>query len=294
MKISVLVVLYNKRIGQSETLKSLSKLETNTFSLHIFNNGPKSLSNNEEEDVLLNKFEKLNIKEDIQNRPLSKIYNDFIEENESDTFLILDDDSKISKEIIEISKNTNFDIDISLPIIISEDDKKNYYPIIDGSTIESEETLEYKPGFFSIGSGLLIHKKLKSKFKQYSMKIFDERFALYGVDFSIFRRMNYLYNDGERFKINISGKILHSLSKVNENRDLMRNDERFIAIFLANIIYRKSALKSYIFIVRQILSNIIKLDRKRVSLVFFLLANRSHPRSIGYISHKEPKVLSLK
>lgn len=50
-------------------------------------------------------------------------------------------------------------------------------------------TFNVNDKIISIGSGLVIYKSLVECFRKDNLKLFDERYALYGVDYSFFRRI---------------------------------------------------------------------------------------------------------
>ncbi|MCF1428878.1 MAG: hypothetical protein LPH19_13290, partial [Shewanella sp.] len=97
-----LVLLYGKEAESSETLNSLKSLalQEQDCLLVIWNNGPKPL---QERD--LTEFEQLGVDvticESIENRSLSKIYNQFIAEFKSEKYIVLDDDSQLNQEYLQ-------------------------------------------------------------------------------------------------------------------------------------------------------------------------------------------------
>ena len=98
MKISVLVVLYNKIISDSATLRTMLLCnDLCNVDLTVVNNGPKSIPQ-VQEFLSSNESLFLGIRyiEHLENKPLSKVYNDFIDCNSrSDYYVIIDDDSKL-------------------------------------------------------------------------------------------------------------------------------------------------------------------------------------------------------
>lgn len=114
MNTSILVVLYNKKIYQSQTLVSLKELSVNlnNFELVIWNNGPDELDKSEKYHCeffssLEAKFCFVNIIETIDNISLSKIYNKFINESKSEKYIILDHDSYLNIDYINDVINKN-------------------------------------------------------------------------------------------------------------------------------------------------------------------------------------------
>ncbi|MCP5961216.1 hypothetical protein NL379_28800, partial [Klebsiella pneumoniae] len=82
------------------------------------------------------------------------------------------------------------DIDIELPKIISMSDNVQYYPLVNGAIEQKDGIISNAKEIFSIGSGLVISKGVKLYFIENKMELFDSHFALYGVDFSFFRKIN--------------------------------------------------------------------------------------------------------
>ncbi|KJG63630.1 hypothetical protein UA70_10260 [Raoultella planticola] len=90
MKTVIAVILYNKQINDSETLKQLSIIKCDDCSLIIFNNGPKKIKReNTLYYELMNAYSNIEIKEYIQNKPLSQIYNEVLKCWEGDRFIFL-------------------------------------------------------------------------------------------------------------------------------------------------------------------------------------------------------------
>lgn len=282
MKLAIVIVLYNKDIKNSTTIMSLSNLKKNDFSVLLFNNGPSLIPMDKECREILNKFEKIEIVQDIGNRPLSFIYNDFIQNFNADSYLILDDDSYITPSLLLQYNNADLSIDLHVPIIRSKSNGEVYYPVENEKVIKKFGVYDFNDSFRTIGSGVLISKCLIDKFELFGGEIFDVRFALYGVDFSLFRRMSLLMKNGVEFKISIVGELEHSLSKVDVVDGLMKNDERYIAMFLAKLIYGEKGFKKTRFVVRELLFYFKMLDFKRCMLISELLYYRCHKRSKKY------------
>ncbi|MGK2960217.1 MAG: hypothetical protein ACSLEM_04815 [Candidatus Malihini olakiniferum] len=240
MIISILVVLYGKKAEDSSSLKSLFNALSSDFffdkvNIFIFNNGPSLISL----DEIQKSWEKMTKKEiylsfakDISNRPLSLIYNDFIEMFcFSDKYILLDDDSVLHTNFFEcILRNEDFDL--ILPLIESDYDKKTYYPVVDGVVFfEEAKRLKNELSYIkinSISSGLTLSSNLVSCFKKRYNSVFDENYALYGVDSSFFLRLNKFAKKRVVFKIMSGYKIQHSLSRVSKKTSHENMKERII------------------------------------------------------------------
>lgn len=276
--ISILVVLYGKEIEDSKTLYSLAKNSVKTdMDITIFNNGPSKISR---ESCLLKelsrKFQNIHISETIENKPLSTIYNYFLDSKpDSDFYTILDDDSIVTDGFIEAIDNGDYDI--LAPKIISADNDKLYYPTISGEPISLCGEVDIS-NFMSIGSGLTLSKKTVILFKKYFNKVFDENFALYGIDTSFFlraRRMNAKFN--EDIKTVCLGELRHSLSRVKGPISNWRRKERLYDLALTARYYPEYV--SRINLVKDIIKYTFRMDLEaaKTLVVYFYLGK--HPRS---------------
>jgi len=223
----ILVVLYNRELKQSTTLQSLLKYNFSDCSLTIINNGPKAF----DEDVvfinlLRSKFPLLNIETHLENMPLSIAYNSFFVTNKgSCKFILLDDDTVLTDLFASKINESNWQSDLELPKIISTLDNSIHYPYIDLKPVLIDCILP-PDRTLSIGSGMIINKSLIEKFENHGLELFDSHYALYGVDFSLFRRIRMLHANGEQFIIETSSGISHSLSKIEGDTSLFRVRER--------------------------------------------------------------------
>ncbi|BDA88563.1 hypothetical protein E3AUHO_12490 [Klebsiella pneumoniae subsp. pneumoniae] len=278
----LLVILYNKNFNQSSTLESLlhSKYDGD---LLIFNNGPLSLDITDSFYLQLkNKFRFVGFNEDCSNRPLSVIYNDFVKEYKYDRYFFFDDDTNVTDEFLS-SKNNN-SIDVSLPIIKSITDKKAYYPRVNNVVCEHEIFLNDSDYVISIGSGLMITSKLIDKFNAEQMTLFDERFSLYGVDFSLFRRIKLLRTKNIQINIEIAGELCHSLSRVDGRESTFRIRERSIDVVLTKILYpTENAFINYLSIFKVLIKTVARMDLQGLSILSSVIKHRAHPRSISYL-----------
>lgn len=195
MKISFLIILYNKKIHESSTFSSLIELlgKRDNIYVLIHNNGPFSVRKEWEENVL-NNINGCNIDlyEDLSNLPLSFIYNDFVKKNylNYDRLVILDDDSLLNIDYLNRIFDDEF-YDLELPKIIDFDDCKIYFPTIGNKIIEkkSEDLSHITSVIQSAGSGMIISENLVKMFFDKKIELFDNAFALYGVDASFFWRL---------------------------------------------------------------------------------------------------------
>lgn len=232
MNTSILVVLYDKKIYQSQTLVSLKELPVNlnNFELVIWNNGPDELDKSEKYHCeffasLEEKFCFVNIIETIDNISLSKIYNKFINDSKLEKYIILDHDSYLNIDYINdvINKNNL----LLLPKVLSNGQicSPSKLPK-DGITYPAKRKLS------AITSGMVINHQLVSKMNKRFGSVFDEHYAFYGIDTTFMLRMRQL---GLCNKISIIRGFDHSLSKnefESEQIKLFRSKEMAISTAL--------------------------------------------------------------
>ncbi|MGJ8670126.1 MAG: hypothetical protein ACSHXK_11610 [Oceanococcus sp.] len=224
-KLSILVVLYDCEIADSETLNALatSSVRFEASNLVIWNNGPNKLKNTE-----TTQFDQCGLAtsviETTDNISLAKIYNEFISQNTAKLYLILDDDSE--PEAIFLEAISSLDgTSIGLPIIKSNNIIVS--PIKNRKPVSSpDERCSNKDRVVAIGSGIILSNDICSKIKKSYADIFDERFYIYGVDTAICLRIKHLNLTSE---ITFLAGFNHSLS-VNEieskNTEDFRTQER--------------------------------------------------------------------
>ena len=283
MKNTILVILYGKEISESKTLNCLVDVELKNqyTSLEIYSNGPNLISFSEDliYGYLKERFNEVTVKQDVGNSSLSVIYNEFLKGN-ADRYFIFDDDTTVPSDYLKIidSDELNTPIDLQLPLVKSVMTDDIYYPYVDNIVISSEMFLNNNQSVRSIGSGLIIHNNLVSKFIKYNITPFDERFALYGVDFSLFRRIEILKNRGEFFNIVVSNFIPHSLSRDESFIPYWRKKERLIDWVLTTKYYSKNKFLSYIIMVKIFLKYLIQGEFGLSIYCLSIFNSGKHPR----------------
>ncbi|WP_368082658.1 hypothetical protein [Klebsiella michiganensis] len=186
------------------------------------------------------KYSHINIFEDVNNRPLSTIYNDFLNIEDYDCYYLFDDDTAIPSNFFATEQHVEYDL--SLPVIVSDKSGDAVYPIVNNNVFTAGEfPFKDSDEVISIGSGLMINKSLVLKFKKIGIKPFDERFALYGVDYSLFRRLPFLKRAGYVVRMGISGMLHHSLSSEENHISAFRKRERLIDIVLTKLHYSEKS-----------------------------------------------------
>lgn len=270
MSINILVVLYDKEIDHSLTIRSLYKIN-HDFNLVIYNNGPKPVSfENNFFSYSDKKNSNVKIVQDLKNSPLSVIYNNFLEGyffDVADFNIILDDDSNLP---INYFENLNKNIDVYLPIIKNKNGKV-FYPSINGKAVSSLVQVNKGDIVFSIGSGLIISKHLIEVFCHHKIKIFNERFSLYGVDFSFFRNVIHLKKLGCHVNFAIKSFLIHDLSYDGREMSFFRDKERKLDFILSYKIYSEDKFfYKYIWLVKFIVRNCLLSKVNRINNIKFI------------------------
>ncbi|WJM82149.1 hypothetical protein [Pectobacterium brasiliense] len=286
MRTVVLVLLYNKKYCESDTLLSFLDYAPNDLSIYIFNNGPSNIEQDSVFIALNDKFNNVVVDEDLRNKPLSIVYNDFVRKyNEFDRFLIFDDDTKIPPSLFyDIDNIDHYSTDVIVPRVVSSDDEAVYYPLCNSKIVRENTNFKYQDYIISIGSGLIFYKRLVDKFNKNNLSLFDDRFALYGVDVSFFRRINYInYIDSDPINIKCVSYIKHSLSRVNACFTEWRDKERLYDAILSNMFYEKSLYNKVINLTRLVLKKILKGKFNHLIIIFKILKIKMHPRCKKFI-----------
>lgn len=240
MVFSIVVILYNSQIVDSETLQSLLQAEIDGYrvNLSIWNNGPSLLDENDIEDYKERaafKNIKVKIYQDIRNIALSKIYNFLINKRNFDFFIPLDQDTGLDKDYFKtIEAHSN--LDIILPYIYTGLETANFpfntkdeQPIVVDSMIDPKSVT-------SINSGLAINSRLVNLFLKFNSTMFDERFAFYGIDTVFFLNLNKLSNS-HPIKAGCFGQIKHSLAMYEKNGKV--SYQRSLELIYFKLLYRR-------------------------------------------------------
>lgn len=273
--IAIIVVLYGKNAEDSTTIDSLLSCGVNNVKLIIHNNGPREIVLSHE---LASDFEVNNIEVEVvnclANKPLSVVYNEFIEDNFTfGTFVIFDDDSELTESFVRAMYGNDYDI--QAPRIISRKDNLAYYPMTNGKVVHEYGTLE-PSSTHSIGSGLILKKSLVKIFQKHSLQLFDEHYALYGVDVSLFRRVWRICSFEDNIIIKSSSTLLHSLSRAEEQKSKFRDDERLIDFSVTARNY--PSLRGYLSFTKKFGKNILSFKLKNVILMTDTFFHGNHPR----------------
>ncbi|MCL1090121.1 hypothetical protein L2744_11045 [Shewanella profunda] len=255
-KCSILVLLYNKGVCESNTLNSLliSKLKFEDCKLVVWNNGPNQIKF-ENYETLINMGFDISFIETVDNESLAKVYNKFINLFIARRYLILDDDSVLNdiylKKALESDQQK-----LTIPIITNHGITQG--PFVDGVVYTEGKFTKVKHSIVAVGSGLIIGHGVIDLLLNHYGSIFDDRFYLYGVDSTFFKRINNLklFNN-----IEVIQGFEHSFSRLEiENPDTIkfRKKERTYDIALTNIFYNESEVNSLFFVFNTIIRSFVK------------------------------------
>lgn len=289
-ELTIIVVLYNKKIEESETLNSLLEFECSGSKIIIHNNGPEEIVVTDYwKKIFESKFFSFDFVNCVQNKPLSILYNEYIaNEKDSKRFIILDDDTILNLAVIQ--RALTLDCHLELPKIISTNDGKPYYPLLKGKVIGVNNTQLNASDVVSIGSGLIINYKLIELFEKHAIQLFDESFALYGVDSSFFRKLSVI-SKTEKIIVSSNTYINHSLSRVEKKQAIYESKERIIDIAISFRRYPSKHL-TYVFFI-MVFKNIIDLNFSNIKMIMGLMIKPVHPRIVTWRSRNKQKNYGL-
>ncbi|MHC3137755.1 glycosyltransferase family 2 protein [Acinetobacter nosocomialis] len=141
-KVVMVVVLYNKTLKESSTLQSLLSFTHPLDHLVIINNGPKNIIVDDFFEKLRDKHLKVTLENHLQNKPLSWIYNDLIEGDDADYYVLFDDDTIINAEYEKHLFETLNDIDIEFPKIYARVEHIQHFPMVNNKLLTNSDELE--------------------------------------------------------------------------------------------------------------------------------------------------------
>lgn len=280
-KILLLIVIFDKELNQSSTIRSIEKLgildERFDFEIIAYNNGPREIE-------CIYPFQdsiKFSVVNYLKNKPLSFLYNEVLSSNnDKDYVIILDDDTELTKTFFN---SIDLHADVMTPII--ESSNKVHYPLING---EIADKIGYLPKdnkeILSIGSGLIMSNRVIRLMTDNGEKVFDERFSLYGVDISFFKKLNILIKNRDDITVLLHCRINHSLSRTTERKTKWRSRERLIDFILSMMIYQESRMRKLYFITKMVIKKTIQLDFYSIYLIIYLIIKKSHPKCVKYIN----------
>lgn len=208
-----MVLLYNKTVDLSTTLKLFKCMAIDNAKLIIWNNGPSSISL-ELEYLNENRWGGVELIQTLDNKPLSYIYNQVIELYPAERYVFLDDDSQLTDKYLMAMASSN--AGVAVPAILSHGEYRS--PTVSGKFTPGPYQVTDK--VIAIGSGIGVHHDIAQKIKIHYGDVFDSRFALYGVDTTFFLRLHQL---GLSDQVEMIDGFEHSLSRLeNESQAMSR------------------------------------------------------------------------
>lgn len=211
MNITFLVLLYNKGIEASLTLNTLFYENVDNSSLIIWNNGPSSI-NITTDTCSLAKWQRIELIQTLDNRPLSEIYNKVIELYPADRYVFLDDDSQLTSEYLTAIASSQ--AGVAVPAIYSHGAYRS--PLVRGKFNTGPYQVTDK--VTAIGSGVGVLDDIAQQLKTHYGDVFDSRFAFYGVDTTFFLRLHHL---GLSDQVEMIDGFEHSLSRLERKSQTM-------------------------------------------------------------------------
>ena len=222
-----LIVLYGCPLVDCKTFHDiLNILESYTlknFCICVWNNGP---INNEDDHHFIKGMRKRNFPhidltyvETPENRSLAIIYNFFLSHFASDGYAIFDHDSGVSEEYV-YAICSNASKDVIVPHIFSAGAIRG--PVLDGKILSEDVEFELNQAcqFISIGSGIFISQACIGKFQDKYSRVFDENYALYGVDTTFWLRATRLALE-TKISVACISVLNHSLSRLEDESPRM-------------------------------------------------------------------------
>lgn len=286
MNTLIAIILYNKEIESSLTINSLLNNSYQNYDLVVINNGPNVINYKFFEETLPpGKIRNFFFEEYLDNKPLSFLYNEVISKYQhADRFILLDDDSLLDANFffdIDCNLSSENEVDLQVLKIIDNKTGIEFYPRYNGIPVEDQyrHNSKEKYFFYSIGSGLVIYKNLVDKMKDFYPDLFDTRFALYGVDVSLFRRIKMIESKGVFVNIQVVSKINHSLSRTETVIPDWRYKERLFDSVLSTKYYSRNKFYLLYHFVRLILIEVSKLNINNIKLIFTTFYTGKHPRT---------------
>lgn len=86
----------------------------------------------------------------MQNKPLSWIYNDLIEGDDADYYVLFDDDTIINAEYEKHLFETLNDIDIEFPKIYARVEHIQHFPMVNNKLLTNSDELEKVVSIFQL------------------------------------------------------------------------------------------------------------------------------------------------
>ena len=130
----------------------------------------------------------------------------------------------------------------------------------------------------SIGSGIILFDSLIRKLKSQGLFVFDERYALYGVDYSLFRSIKKYNLNKSDICIRVASDLIHDLSSGSAVQEPWRVKERIIDHVLSVKYYSPTFIHKVYGLMRLIAKELSNFRFKNVFFVLCIYFKGKHPR----------------
>ncbi len=278
MNIAMVVIIYNKSLEASTTLQSLLKFNHAIHDLVIVNNGPNEIKPDAFFANLELKHTHVFLENHLENKPLSWIYNDLIERFDADYFVLFDDDTILNPQY-EMHLFTSLNqTDIEFPKIYARVENVQHFPMVNNTLLIESGELQNIKTIFSVGSGLILSRRLKHIFIKRFEHVFDQRFAFYGVDSTFFIRLNLLLRENISFKITSCSYLNHGLSLTEEALTPWRKREFIYENTLKVKYYSGNRFMARLKFVRLMYRKLSHFEFSDLKLVIKTFLSGKHPR----------------
>ncbi|MDR6678351.1 glycosyltransferase family 2 protein [Pseudomonas oryzihabitans] len=256
MRTLFLVVLYGLRPRDSATLRSLLAQPVASLpadsGLLVWNNGPQALDETERQTLLATPgWAQVLIEEDLGNPPLSRVYNRALQLG-TERLVVFDQDTVVDERYLQALGR---EAELLVPLVLGAGAIR--YPHQYKQVVTSEGPLDPQ-ATVTISSGLCLSRGLAQRIAARHGDIFDERFALYGVDVSFFLRVQGLARE-EPVELLCAGVLDHSLSELEEETPAQRrfrDIEKFYVALLLRLHYKGASRGKVLrYLGRQLLGN---------------------------------------
>lgn len=279
MRTLFLVVLYGLRPGESATLASLlaqppASLPADS-ALLVWNNGPRPLEDAERQRLLAAPgWAEVLIREDVGNPPLSRVYNLALRQG-AERLVIFDQDTVVDGRYLQALGQ---EAELLVPLVLGAGAIR--YPHQYKAVVTTEGPLDPQ-ATVTISSGLCLTQDLAARIAARHGDVFDERFALYGVDVSFFLRVQALARE-ESVELLCAGILDHSLSELEAETPAQRrfrDIEKFYVALLLRLHYKGASRGKVLrYLGRQLLGNRLYLYGVLPRMLRTILSGR-HPRA---------------
>ncbi|KTT37705.1 glycosyl transferase [Pseudomonas oryzihabitans] len=279
MRTLFLVVLYGLRPRDSATLRSLLAQPVASLpegsALLVWNNGPQALDETERQTLRAAPgWAQVLIEEDLGNPPLSRVYNQALQLG-PERLVVFDQDTVVDERYLQALGR---EAELLVPLVLGAGAIR--YPHQYKQVVTSEGPLDPQ-ATVTISSGLCLSRGLAQRLAARHGDVFDERFALYGVDVSFFLRVQELARE-ESVDLLCAGVLDHSLSELEQETPAQRrfrDIEKFYVALLLRLHYKGASRGKVLrYLGRQLLGNRLYLYGVLPQMLRTVFRGR-HPRA---------------